>query len=243
MPSLAIGPGPHSPRYPAPVPKLALVIESDADSPPGYLGEAAEAHGYRLHTVQVDGRVDAFSGLPRADLVIVTGSDEHWWEIDDYPHLQRELAWLQETVAAGTPILGVCFGGQGLALALGGEVKPMGTTEIGWVTVEADRPDLIEPGPWFEWHSDYFTLPDGAELLAYNDLCAQAFRWGPHLGLQFHPEVSPELLARWVHAAPQFGADPDLLMDETRRRADAARQRAFRLFERFLQNATQGSSL
>ncbi len=235
------GAGRCPPRYPAPVPKLARVIHSDADSPPGYLGEAARAHGYELCPVVVDGRVDAFDGLPDTDLVIVTGSDEHWWQVDDHPHLQRELEWLRNTIEDGTPILGACFGGQGLALALGGQVRPMGTTEIGWVTVEPDAPGWIEPGPWFSWHSDDFTLPDGAELLAHNDRCIQAFRSGPHLGLQFHPEVSPEMLARWVHAAPRFGVDPDALIDETSRRGPQARERALWLFERFLSHVTQGS--
>lgn len=215
------------------MPRIALIIESEHRAQAGHLGDAAQARGFELVRMQVDGNAAAFDDLPDPEIVIVTGSHEHWWERDDHPHLQRELAWIQGCIASQTPILGACFGGQALALALGGEVKPLGFTEIGWVKLETTRPELIPAGPWLAWHSDYFALPDGAEPLARNDVCVHAFRHGPHLGLQFHPEVGPDLLGHWIDEVPE-GTDPDQLIADARRHATAARERAFDLFDVFL---------
>ncbi|MDH3499562.1 MAG: hypothetical protein OEM97_05530 [Acidimicrobiia bacterium] len=214
--------------------QIAVIVESDTSSPGGFIADAATSRGFSLHRVQVNGRGEAFDQLPDPDIIVVTGSDEHWYEIDDHPHLQAELAFLQRAITRGTPILGLCFGGQGIAMAMGAEVKPMGLTEIGWHEVESRIPDLVPAGPWFEWHSDAFDLPTGAELVARNDVSLQAFRYGPHLGLQFHPEVGPEVLRPWIDHASEFGADPQTLMAETERLAGEARGRAFELFDRFL---------
>ena len=74
-------------------------------------------------------------------------------------------------------------------------------------------------GPWFQWHFDTFTLPPGAELLADSEAGVQAFAAGRSLGIQFHPEVTNEIMARWVevyrHELDDDGVDPDDLMDET----------------------------
>ncbi len=91
----------------------ALVIEHDVHSPPGMIGEAAQARGYDLRPYA--SRAGSDTPLPDphgADIVIITGSEEHWHEIDAYPHLRRELAFIETAIAADTPILGICFGGK-----------------------------------------------------------------------------------------------------------------------------------
>lgn len=216
----------------------ALVIEADLMSPAGYIGEAAEARGYELDRIQVCGRADAFDDIAEPDLVIVPGSDEHWYDIADQPHLQRELEVLTGFVDRNVPILGMCWGGQALSMALGGEVKPLGFTEIGWIEIETRDAELIPTGPWFEWHADHFIPPDDVEILAENDVSMQAFRSGPHLGLQFHPEVSPAMLENWIDHVADSGGDPVTFMADTRRHAADARERAHHLFDRFLEMQT-----
>ena len=82
---------------------------------------------------------------------------------------------------------------------------PNRAKEIGWYPVywtDAGRADLelSAPETVFHWHGETFDLPPGAELLAYSDLCRhQAYRVGKNIyGLQFHLEVTPEMIADWL---------------------------------------------
>ncbi len=222
----------HIRRYPPPMPKRAVVIESDEMCPAGFVAEAATNSGYTLDRIVVNATPDVFPQPEDIDLLIITGSEEHWYEIDEYPHLDAEFTFIRSAIVMGARVFGMCFGGQALALALGGTVSANRIAEIGWVSVETNDPDLVPPGPWFEWHEDGFTLPPGAELLAWNDFGPQAFFHGPHLGLQFHPELTPEMLAGW---APDLPTDVDAaaLMQETASEADGAKNRAFALFKMF----------
>src|SRR4051812_35760953 len=92
--------------------------------------------------------------------------------------IDDELGFLTPAVTAGVPVLGICFGGQALAAALGGGVVPAAEPEIGWRTVRTARPDIIAEGPWFEWHGDRWERPPGATPLAWTAACEQAFTYG-----------------------------------------------------------------
>jgi GMP synthase-like glutamine amidotransferase len=126
---------------------------------------------------------------------------------DDLPYIRQELRLIDEAVARGKPVLGVCLGSQLIAKALGGRVYRNPVKEIGWYPVrftEAARTDrlfagLAGPELVFHWHGETFDLPPGAELLASSDACLQqAYRVGGNVyGLQFHLEVTPEMIADW----------------------------------------------
>jgi hypothetical protein len=108
--------------------------------------------------------------------------------------------------------------------------------------VETLDPDLIEPGPWLEFHHDRCLPPPGARLLARNELCVQAFTIGPHLAVQFHPEVDAAQLSRWltpeaIQEAEQAGQDPDKLIAQTEAEEREAALRADRLVTVALQLA------
>jgi GMP synthase-like glutamine amidotransferase len=125
---------------------------------------------------------------------------------DDLPYLRCEMDVIRRAVAQRQPVLGICLGAQLIANALGGTVRRNSTKEIGWYPLQfsaAAADDRLFHGlsreTVFHWHGETFDLPPGAELLASSDLCRnQAFRIGETVyGLQFHLEVTPEMIADW----------------------------------------------
>jgi GMP synthase (glutamine-hydrolysing) len=137
------------------------------------------------------------------DGVVVTGSRSSvYW---DEPWIDGLVDWVAEAADRGLPILGVCYGHQVLAEALGGRVEAMDDIEIGYreisPTAAADGDPLLDglddPFTAFETHSDRVAeLPPGATLLAENDRGVQAFRRDDCWGVQFHPEYDQESAAR-----------------------------------------------
>ena len=122
---------------------------------------------------------------------------------------------------------GICFGAQIISACLGGTVSPSLRPEYGWGTIESDE-SAIASGPWFQYHEDEFTLPEGATRLAYNDSGLQAFSYEHSLGVQFHPEVTAPLLESWCAVGGDrklidAGIDPGELIEETSRLAPVSR--------------------
>jgi GMP synthase-like glutamine amidotransferase len=185
-------------------------------------------------------RIDLDDKVPEPrdyDMVASLGSEFAAFD-DTKPFIRREATLLKDAVDNDVPVLGLCFGGQLLARAMGGESFRSYRAEIGWLPIKTNDPDLVSEGPWFNWHFDTFTLPPGAKLIAQTDVGPQAYVIGRSLGLQFHPEVTTEIMESWVkayrHELDGDGVDPDALLDETYRLAPAVRQRSERLFNRFL---------
>jgi GMP synthase-like glutamine amidotransferase len=179
-------------------------------------------------------------GDPRSyRLVITLGSDRSAVE-DSVPWVPAEHAFVREAVGAGVPVLGICFGAQMLARALGADVYRADVPEVGWKSVARAEPATpwLPAGPWLIWHEDFFRWPPGASRLAWSDAAPQAFRREHHLGLQFHPEATHEMIDSWLEAdgrklAAQ-GVDVDALRRETSARDRDATAAAGELFESYL---------
>jgi GMP synthase-like glutamine amidotransferase len=175
------------------------------------------------------------------DLIVIMGSDKAAYD-DSIPWLPAELAYVRDAVRVGTPVLGICFGGQMLARALGGTVRRADHHELGWFPVTTNDATAIPAGPWMESHWDTFTPPPGALLLASTPRAEQAFRLGPHLGLQFHPEMTPTVFETWAACWQSTGRDRELaamgvelsvLRADVARRSDASRIASYALFDDF----------
>jgi len=130
------------------------------------------------------------------DGVVVTGSRSSvYWDEAWIPQL---VDYVAEVADAGVPILGVCYGHQVLAEALGGRVTGMDGFEIGYNTVRHRGDDELftdvpESFTVFTTHGDAVVdLPPGATLLAENEYGVHAFRKGHSWGVQFHPEYDIE---------------------------------------------------
>jgi GMP synthase-like glutamine amidotransferase len=155
-------------------------------------------------------------------------------EFSDYLRwLAAERRAVDRALERDVPVLGICFGSQHLARALGGTVAPASRPEVGWLDVETLVPDVVPPGPWLQWHGDAFTVPPGAELLARSPVCPQAFRLGPHLGVQFHPETTTQLMSKWVRMDPNLPdtVTPEQVDEQGALHGEAARENALRLFD------------
>lgn len=138
------------------------------------------------------------------------------------PEMAGEIAMIEGALKAGVPLLGICLGSQLIAKALGARVYRNDVLEIGWAPVyltDAGRGDPVfekipSPSTFFHWHGETFGLPRGAELLGWSDKCRhQAYRYGRNVyGLQFHPEVTAEMIADWC-AQPVNCGDVDTLTE------------------------------
>jgi GMP synthase-like glutamine amidotransferase len=221
----------------------ALILQHEGPTPPGHVTEWLAEHDADVDTLRIDleeRRVDPTD----YDLIVSLGSEFAAFD-DTKAFVPREAELMREAVEADVPVLGLCFGGQMLARVLGADVYRSDTSEIGWLPVRSKDPDLMPDGPWFQWHFDTFTLPPGATLLAESDAGPQAFVAGRSLGLQFHPEVTTEMMDEWVrvyrHELDADGVDPDGLLDETKRIAVHARRNAWQLLERFLHDVAKAA--
>jgi GMP synthase-like glutamine amidotransferase len=211
-----------------------LVIKHHEIDEAGLIGSAFLARGAELreHLFPADGPLPP---LDEVDHVVVLGAVWSVYDDDAIGHwIGDALAWLRAADAADVPVLGICFGAQALAAALGGAVRPAPRKEIGWTLVESLDPWLVEDGPWLEFHGDQCILPPGARLLARTDVCAQAYAVGRHLAVQFHPEVDAAQLIRWLDAggreeAERAGQDPDKFIAQTLAEEPSAAERADRL--------------
>jgi GMP synthase (glutamine-hydrolysing) len=172
------------------------------------------------------------------DAVVISGSQTAVY--DDQQWIHDLVSWFRGVAAAGVPSLGVCWGHQFAAMALGGRVVRTGEYELGYRPVRRIGEDpLFADVPTefsvFQTHSDRVVeLPPGAVTLARNDVGLQAFRLGVTYGVQFHPEYDRET-AEWVVGnkdlpAERLRAVRDGITDE----AVASARRAATVFDNFL---------
>ncbi|HUB73540.1 MAG TPA: gamma-glutamyl-gamma-aminobutyrate hydrolase family protein [Solirubrobacteraceae bacterium] len=220
-----------------------LVLEHEADAPAGLLAEWAVERGHALEVLSAP-QLRAWPHPQAADAVVSLGS-ERSVHASREPWIARELELLRAAHRAGVPLLGICFGAQALAAALGGSVRRAPFLEIGWIAHREEAPAapapgsppaLIGPGPWLCWHEDVFATPPGARQLASSPAGPLAFVHGASVALQFHPEADLEIARRWVASARSRPRQPELDAEELTRRieagAEGARERALALFDR-----------
>ncbi len=172
--------------------------------------------GFEIHWVS-PGRGDSLPDPQSADFAaaVVYGGPESANDGENAPYIAEEIDWVGRWVAAEKPYLGICLGAQILARSLGAEVAghPQGTHEIGYVEIRpAPAADgfMSDPMHVYQWHKEGFELPGGAELLATGAVFPnQAYRLGDRIyGIQFHPEVTPEISRRWIQDAAHRLAEP-----------------------------------
>ncbi|WP_298173277.1 glutamine amidotransferase [Novosphingobium sp.] len=185
--------------------KTALIIRHVPREGVAGFRAPIEAAGYVINRVDVIDHDFHALDLVSPDLVVMMGGPMGVYEREAHPWITCQLKLLARRLAADRPTLGVCFGSQMIAAALGADVYAGPVKEIGFAPVmihdrEGPLRHLAEV-PVLHWHGDTFTLPAGAELLASSPLYPhQAFRKGRNvLALQFHAEMGEdERFEDWI---------------------------------------------
>ncbi len=183
--------------------------------------------------------------------VIVTGSGA--MVTDRLAWSEATADWLREAAHAGLPLLGICYGHQLIAHALGGEVgwhpdgREMGTVEIERLAPSNDDPLFAGLPERFAAQATHLQsvlrIPEGATLLARSDHDpVHAFRWGDAVwGLQFHPEFSATHMQGYVRAR-RIAMQREGLCPDTARRGVRATPHARRVLQRFVRHVRAASA-
>lgn len=193
---------------------IAIIKHIECEGP-GTLGEFFEKAGIKTKIVEL-GKGEPLPKADRCDAVISLGGPMNVYEEDKYPFLKDEDKFVKEIIIKGIPFLGICLGGQILAKALNARIKKAPHKEIGWYFVSLNRKGYDDPLfknlynelSVFQWHEDTFEIPEKGVLLAESKICEnQAFRYGKNAyGLQFHIEVTPLIIDKWINEYTEEGA-------------------------------------
>ncbi len=189
----------------------ALVIQHVEIEGVGLLGEIFYNLGWKMDMRQMYRPGISLPGnLENHDALVILGGPMGADDDTAYPYLTEVKNLIRLAVKQYIPTVGFCLGGQLIARALGAKVLPNAATEIGWyplrLTSLGCREVLFEGLPdefmVFQWHNDTFEIPEGAFHLASSETCRnQAFSYQEKVwALQFHLEVTPEMIKTWIEA-------------------------------------------
>lgn len=173
---------------------------------PGYLGTFLDRHTLPYEVVCIDEGVKVPQQLDDVSGLVFMGGFMN--VTDPLQWIEEEKTLIRKAIDEDIPVMGICLGGQLMSAALGGTVTHGPGMEIGWHAVEPvvkktdqewlkELPDKIVP---FHWHADTFSIPKGGEVLLHSQ-CRQnqAFSINNSLAMQFHLEMTADMVKEWVH--------------------------------------------
>lgn len=183
--------------------KKILSIQNISCETLGTLEDLLVSDGYFLVKIQAPEDLIPQSAIEFSAIILLGGPMSVY---EGIPYLSKEQFLIRDAFRRNIPVLGVCLGSQLIAGALGGIVYRGVRKEIGWYDVKITDKGLdnlfkgLEQKELkvFQWHGDTYTLPYDAVVLAYSDLYPQAFRIGSAYGLQFHLEVTADMIKVWT---------------------------------------------
>ncbi|MGH7795883.1 MAG: type 1 glutamine amidotransferase [Candidatus Binatia bacterium] len=202
-----------------------LVFQHDPLADLGFFGEVLERQGAEYRIVRLfDGEMPG-EEWKNVSALMILGGPRGIDEEEGFTFLRWEKKIIRAAIDEAVPILGVCLGAQLIAATLGTQVFHGAVKEIGWspisITPHGQVDSLLgylpESATVFQWHSDGFELPVGAVRLASSaHYRNQAFRVGKSIyGLQFHLEVTPRMIERWIdERSKDLAAAPYVLPDK-----------------------------
>ena len=190
----------------------------------------------------------------RVRALLVLGGPMSAREEERYPFLRWEKTIIRAAMEDELPVLGIGLGAQLIASALGAEVYRGSVKEVGWYPISLNAHGQVdsllghlpEKPMVFGWHGDGFDLPTGALRLASSVYFEnQAFRLGKHIyGLQFHLEVTPQMIDCWLDAHAKELAripyvSPDKVRADTHSYSSTLRYYGERILSEFIRRSTR----
>lgn len=228
--------------------KPVLCVRHQASAPLGVIEEVFADRGVPWRYIDAWKRTE-WPDPQDGSGVIVLGGEMNADELDRHPFLAQVRTFTASAVEARVPFLGICLGAQILARALDASVVRAPVREIGFRRVRPTsegRDDPLLDGfgsdvSVFQWHEDTFNLPRGAtHLFASDDVLQQAFRFDNAYGVQWHFEVTEDIIAAWCDETPPqrlngyWGVTKDELVQQARDHLPAQRAAAEKTVARWL---------
>jgi GMP synthase (glutamine-hydrolysing) len=219
------------------------------DAGPGVFAAAAAERGDELVEWVPPREPPPADALEGYDGAVVLGGAMHPDQEAEHPWLRGEKQLVEGLLERGVPLLGVCLGAELLSEVAGAAVVPRASPHVGWAetqltTAGHDDPvlgALPQRFSCFHWHSYDSGLPSGGAMLAAGDSRLDAFRLGDAWGIQFHAEVTPQIIEGWLDLlethpdadAAGFAVGPG--REETARRIEDSGRVGATLFRSFLE--------
>lgn len=219
---------------------MIVLFQHGAGEPPGYILALLRERELEYTIVPVFKTGKVSGGIDGSHLIFLGGQTSVNDETE-YPWLLQEKQIIRNAITTGTPVLGICLGAQLIASALGKKVYRC-EEERGWCEIGKNLSPGLERSEnnltVFQWHHESFELPDGSELVYRGDRVEnQMFTIGCATGVQFHPEVTEEIIHDWLISAGR--KERDDLMSQTSRYIGDSNQICRSIVTGFLGELTQ----
>ena len=195
---------------PEPIRMSILFVKHIDIEGPGTLDGFLKTKGITFKTVDVSKGESLPQDIGEFKAIVILGGPMNVYEEDKYPFLRSEDLLIKDALTKDIPIMGLCLGAQLIAKAVGASVSTAKEKEIGWYYVNLTSQGMEDPMfrglgnefKVFQWHGDTFAIPDNGAHLAFSKACAnQVFRYNDNVyGLQFHLEVTKEMVREWLDA-------------------------------------------
>ncbi len=234
-----------------------LVFQHDPFEDLGFFSEVLEKQGTSYRVIRLfHGEMPA-EDWERIQALIILGGPMSVNDEEECPFLRWEKRIIRAAIDEAVPVVGICLGAQLIAAALGTMVYHGRVKEIGWspisITPYGQVDSLLgylpENATVFQWHGDGFELPSGAIRLASSvNYENQAFRLGKNIyGLQFHLEVTPRMIARWIDERSKDLAQapyilPDKILADTQNYAPTLKYYGERFLSEFVRRVARSKN-
>ena len=235
-----------------------LVFQHDAFEELGVFAEVLEKQRESYRVVRTFHGETPAEDWDRIKALIVLGGPISSFDEEQFPFLRWEKRIIRAAIDDGISVLGICLGAQLIASTLGTAVYHGLVKEIGWTPISMTPHGQVdsllgylpEHATVFQWHGQGFDLPANAIRLATSvNYLNQAFRLNRNVyGLQFHLEVTPRMIMRWIDERSKDLAQapyivPEKILADTENYAPSLKYYGERFLSEFIRRATPAKKL